>query len=121
MYEKSSTCRWEVRLLRAEASVLLLLQLPNFLSSHDLLRLRHYAKQLADLPLILDLLPVISTLFFNERLPPLDGLQLSHLQQAVLLATGAQKKTRESPRLLPVGSLLSGCSPPPHDPHCQPW
>ncbi|PHJ23840.1 atpase protein [Cystoisospora suis] len=67
--------------------------LPHFLSSHDLLRLRHYAKQLADLPLILDLLPVISSLFFSERLSQPDGIQLSHLQQAILLAVGAQKKT----------------------------
>ncbi|KYK67102.1 ATPase (DUF699) protein, partial [Toxoplasma gondii TgCatPRC2] len=69
--------------------------LPNFFSSHDLSRLRKYAQQLADLPLILDLLPTLAALFFNDRFPPLaaSSVTLSHLQQVVLLAVGLQRKT----------------------------
>nr|CEL70485.1 TPA: Predicted P-loop ATPase fused to an acetyltransferase (ISS), related [Neospora caninum Liverpool] len=72
-----------------------LANLPNFFSGHDLGRLRKYAQQLADLPLILDLLPSLASLFFNGRFPPLaaSSVNLSHLQQVVLLAVGLQRKT----------------------------
>ncbi|PFH37489.1 ATPase (DUF699) protein [Besnoitia besnoiti] len=67
----------------------------NFFSVHDLSRLRKYAQQLADLPLILDLLPTLANLYFNARVPSLSAsaVALSHLQQVILLAVGLQRKT----------------------------
>ncbi|CEL94006.1 unnamed protein product [Vitrella brassicaformis CCMP3155] len=67
--------------------------LGQFLTSHDLLRLRKYGQQLADLTLIQDLLLPVCWLLFNERLP---GLTMSYLQCAILMALGCQRKTMSS-------------------------
>eukprot|EP00921_Rhytidocystis_pertsovi_P009822 GHVQ01015775.1.p1 GENE.GHVQ01015775.1~~GHVQ01015775.1.p1 ORF type:complete len:1068 (+),score=107.09 GHVQ01015775.1:175-3378(+) len=62
----------------------------QFLTSHDIERLKKYAQQLADESLISDLLPPLCWLFFNHRLR---GLTLSYLQCAVLLALGCQRRS----------------------------
>lgn len=64
--------------------------LVQFLTSHDITRLKKYCQQLADESLITDLLPPICWLFFNDRMP---GLSLSHLQSAILLALGCQRRS----------------------------
>ncbi|CDJ26825.1 hypothetical protein EAH_00064660, partial [Eimeria acervulina] len=56
---------------------------------HDLGRLGQYAQQLADLPLVMDLIPLLCCLYFEKRLRP---LRLSFLQAATLLGLGGQRR-----------------------------
>lgn len=69
------------------------LQLFEFFTQHDLLRLQKYSQQLADLPLITDLIPRLCTLYFGRRMGP---FRLSFLQEAALFALGAQRKSRKA-------------------------
>ncbi|KAF2674092.1 DUF699-domain-containing protein [Microthyrium microscopicum] len=68
-------------------------ELDAILSPYDLKRLDKYADQMIDYHLILDLLPIITTLYFSGRLRP--GVNLSRVQESILLATGLQRKTLE--------------------------
>ncbi|DAA79736.1 TPA_exp: Uncharacterized protein A8136_0509 [Trichophyton benhamiae CBS 112371] len=60
-------------------------------SPFDLKRLDSYANNLLDYHVILDLVPAIASLYFSGRLTP--GVNLSGVQQTILLATGLQRKT----------------------------
>lgn len=61
------------------------------LSGSDLKRLESYANNLLDFAVIIDLLPMIAQLYFNDRLPT--SLKLSIIQSAFLLGVGLQKKS----------------------------
>ncbi|KAI9755407.1 MAG: N-acetyltransferase 10 [Lichina confinis] len=63
------------------------------MSPFDLKRLDAYANNMLDYHVILDLLPVIATAYFQSRLSP--ALRLSGVQAAILLAVGLQRKTLE--------------------------
>lgn len=58
------------------------------LSPHDMKRLEAYVDNLADFHLILDLVPALSHLYFQEKIP----VTLSHAQACVLLCTGLQNQ-----------------------------
>ena len=81
----SAVSRWSTflssRLTFAELSVLL--------TEFDLRRLESYADNLVDYHLILDLLPLLSSMLFTSRLP----VQLSFTQQAILIGLGLQHKS----------------------------
>ncbi|KAE9973442.1 killer toxin resistant protein [Venturia inaequalis] len=65
-------------------------QLDELFSPHDLKRLDSYADQMLDHHVILDMLPTIATLWFSGRTK--HAVQLSRLQQSLLLALGLQRK-----------------------------
>ncbi|KAJ1398597.1 tRN [Sesbania bispinosa] len=60
----------------------------EYLSPHDMKRLEAYVDNLADFHLILDLVPIISHLYFQEKLP----VTLSPAQASVLLCIGLQNQ-----------------------------
>nr|XP_027191121.1 RNA cytidine acetyltransferase 1 isoform X2 [Cicer arietinum] len=60
----------------------------EYLSPHDMKRLEAYVDNLADFHLILDLVPALSHLYFQGKLP----VTLSHAQACVLLCTGLQNQ-----------------------------
>ncbi|KAF3920901.1 hypothetical protein ABW21_db0208015 [Orbilia brochopaga] len=68
-------------------------QLDEVFSPFDMKRLESYANNMLDHHVITDLVPLISTLYFTSRLP--DGVKLSGVQSAILLAIGLQKKTTD--------------------------
>lgn len=61
-----------------------------FLTDNDCVRLSRYARQMADYSSISDLVPIISQLYFENRLP---NISISFLQSAVLLGLGSQRKS----------------------------
>lgn len=67
-------------------------QIFQFFNYHDLERLHKYAQQLADVSLIIDLIPRLCSLYFARRLRP---VQLSFLQEAALLGMGGQRRQRK--------------------------
>ena len=71
---------------------LTLAELSVLLTEFDLRRLESYADNLVDYHLILDLLPLLSSLLFTQRLP----VPLSFTQQAILIGLGLQHKTVEA-------------------------
>mmetsp|Transcript_8866 Transcript_8866/g.13289 ORF Transcript_8866/g.13289 Transcript_8866/m.13289 type:complete len:1103 (+) Transcript_8866:133-3441(+) len=60
------------------------------LSDHDLKRLELYSRNMVDHHMIMDMVPIISRLFFLGRFPT--SCRLSHLQVAILLAVGLQHR-----------------------------
>ncbi|EEA05591.1 putative ATPase family protein [Cryptosporidium muris RN66] len=58
-------------------------------TQHDCIRLSRYAKQMADFASIADLVPIISQLYFENRLT---GVFISYIQAAILLGLGSQRK-----------------------------
>lgn len=60
-------------------------------SPFDLKRLDSYANNLLDYHVILDMVPAIAVMYFSGRLTP--GVNLSGVQQSILLAIGLQRKT----------------------------
>jgi N-acetyltransferase 10 len=68
-------------------------ELDSILSPYDLKRLDKYADQMIDYHLIVDLLPIITTLYFTGRLQ--GGVTLSRVQESILIAIGLQRKTLE--------------------------
>ncbi|XP_021758990.1 RNA cytidine acetyltransferase 1-like [Chenopodium quinoa] len=60
----------------------------EYISPHDMKRLQAYVDNLADYRLILDLVPVLSHLYFQERVP----VTLSYAQASVLLCIGLQNQ-----------------------------
>jgi len=65
-------------------------ELDKLLTPFDHKRLESYANGLLDYHVVLDLIPSIAQLFFEGRIR--SNLQLSGLQQAILLAIGLQRK-----------------------------
>lgn len=66
-------------------------ELDSVFSPFDLKRLDSYANNLLDYHVILDMVPTIATFYFNGRLNP--AVNLSGVQQSILLAMGLQRKT----------------------------
>ncbi|KAL2342979.1 hypothetical protein Fmac_004264 [Flemingia macrophylla] len=60
----------------------------EYLSPHDMKRLEAYVDNLADFHLILDLVPTLTHLYFQEKLP----ITLSYAQASVLLCIGLQNQ-----------------------------
>ncbi|KAL1364804.1 RNA cytidine acetyltransferase 1 [Arachis duranensis] len=60
----------------------------EYLSPHDMKRLEAYVENLADFHLILDIVPTITHLFFQEKIP----VTLSYAQASVLLCIGLQNQ-----------------------------
>lgn len=76
------------------------------LTDYDLRRLESYTRNLVDYHLILDLIPVLSKLFYLNRLP----IQLTVIQMALLAGIGLQYKTIEQLETelnLPKSQLLA--------------
>lgn len=61
-----------------------------FLTDNDCVRLSRYARQMADYSSISDLVPILSQLYFENRLT---NISISFLQSAVLLGLGSQRKS----------------------------
>ncbi|KAL6730819.1 hypothetical protein Aduo_001753 [Ancylostoma duodenale] len=83
-----------VAALRSDRKVITREQLSMFLSNVDLKRLSEFARNLVDHQMITDLLPMISQLYFGDRLN--EGVKLSTAQAAVLLGLGLQHKSAET-------------------------
>jgi hypothetical protein len=64
------------------------------LGPFDLKRLESYANNLVDYHVIMDLLPIVSSLYFEKRLG--EGVRLGAVQSSILLALGLQRKTIEA-------------------------
>ncbi|XP_022238453.1 RNA cytidine acetyltransferase-like [Limulus polyphemus] len=65
-------------------------ELETFMNVYDLKRLELYSQNLVDYHLIMDLLPIVSKLYFLEKL---GDVHLSPAQSAILLALGLQYKS----------------------------
>uniref|UniRef100_A0A6T6YLF8 RNA cytidine acetyltransferase n=1 Tax=Amorphochlora amoebiformis TaxID=1561963 RepID=A0A6T6YLF8_9EUKA len=63
--------------------------LDMYFSKHDLKRLESYSRNLVDYHLVLDLVPLCASLYFQHRL---EGVSLSHAQAAILMGIGLQRK-----------------------------
>ncbi|KAG0204505.1 hypothetical protein BGX33_008423 [Mortierella sp. NVP41] len=61
-------------------------------SAYDLKRLESYANQLLDYHVILDLLPLIASIWFDGKVDDA-GFKLTSIQSALLLALGLQRKS----------------------------
>lgn len=70
--------------------------LDEFFTPFDLRRLESYANSMIDYHAILDLLPSIAELYFTGRIKGGNGISLSGVQQALLLAVGLQRKGLEN-------------------------
>ncbi|EWC45149.1 UPF0202 protein KRE33 [Drechslerella stenobrocha 248] len=77
----------------AAASAVTKAQLDELFSPFDLKRLESYANNMLDHHVITDMVPLIATLYFTNRLPV--SVKLSGVQSAILLAIGLQKKTTD--------------------------
>lgn len=62
----------------------------QFLSRDDIHRLEQYGRNLVDYALVLDIVPVLATLFLGRRMP---GVHLSQAQCAMMVAVGCQHRT----------------------------
>ena len=77
-------------------------------TAFDLKRLESYANNMLDYHVILDLLPSVASLYFQERLG--EDVKLSVVQSSILLALGLQRKTVEEVEKelhLPVSQVLA--------------
>lgn len=73
----------------------------------DMKRLESYVKNMVDYHMIVDLLPIVTRLYFLQRFPE---MHLSYLQRAILLGIGLQHKSvdiLESELNLPSNQLLA--------------
>lgn len=68
-------------------------ELDRLLSPYDLKRLESYANNTLDYHVIIDLLPLIATLYYDGKLPK--DFTLSPVQKSILLGIGLQKKKIE--------------------------
>ncbi|KAK6541109.1 killer toxin resistant protein [Orbilia ellipsospora] len=66
-------------------------QLDEQFSPFDMKRLESYANNMLDHHVITDLVPLVASLYFTDKLPA--SVRLSGVQSAILLAIGLQKKT----------------------------
>lgn len=83
-------------------------QLEALLSPFDLKRLDSYANNMLDYHVILDMIPMISMLYFSGQLKP--AITLTGVQSSILLAIGLQSKILEDVEKelnLPVSQLLA--------------
>jgi len=83
-------------------------ELSILLNPFDLKRLDSYASNMVDYHVIIDLLPTLSSLYFEKRLG--DNIRLSAVQASILLALGSQRKTVEQVEAelqLPVNQTLA--------------
>eukprot|EP00164_Ancoracysta_twista_P013589 GFYU01021760.1.p1 GENE.GFYU01021760.1~~GFYU01021760.1.p1 ORF type:complete len:465 (+),score=162.21 GFYU01021760.1:31-1425(+) len=74
---------------------------------YDLKRLDSYSRNLVDYHMVLDLLPRVAELFFHRKL---QNINVSHVQSAIMLAIGLQRKTvddLEAELTLPATQLLA--------------
>lgn len=78
--------------------------LDKLMTPFDLKRLESYANNMLDYRVVLDLIPIISSLYFTGRLK--SNIKLSGVQQAILLAVGEQRKDMDT-----IGQELSLPSP----------
>lgn len=62
----------------------------QFLSRDDIHRLEQYGRNLVEYGLILDVVPMLASLYMSRRMP---SVRLSSLQGAILLAVGCQHRT----------------------------
>jgi N-acetyltransferase 10 len=77
--------------------------LDRLFSPFDLKRLESYANNMLDYHVILDMVPMIATLYFTGRLK--SGISLSGIQQCILLGMGLQRKEVEAiAEELPIAS-----------------
>jgi len=77
------------------------------LSHHDMQRLELYSRNMVDHHMILDTLPILTTLLFQGRIP---DIRLSYLQVAIILAIGLQRRDVDSIAIelnLPVNQVLA--------------
>ena len=65
------------------------------ISVYDLRRLESYSNNMVDFHLILDLVPTLSKLFFLKQTLPRGSVNLSYVQQAILIGLGLQYKKVE--------------------------
>ncbi|KIO06091.1 hypothetical protein M404DRAFT_999312 [Pisolithus tinctorius Marx 270] len=82
-------------------------ELSLLITPYDLKRLESYANNMLDYHVILDLLPIISALFFGKRL---GDVSLSAVQASILLGMGLQRKSveeLEKELCLPVSQTLA--------------
>ena len=63
-------------------------ELERQLSKFDLKRVHSYSRNMLDYHAVMDLLPALARLWFENRVP----IQLSAIQRAILLAIGLQHK-----------------------------
>ncbi|KAJ7511854.1 GNAT acetyltransferase 2-domain-containing protein [Mycena galericulata] len=88
-------------------------ELSHLLTPFDLKRLEAYANNMLDYHAILDLVPIIATLFFEKRLSGTGeegDIRLSAVQSAILLGLGLQRKDIdeiETELTLPVSQTLA--------------
>ncbi|KAK0425983.1 hypothetical protein QR680_009485 [Steinernema hermaphroditum] len=66
-------------------------ELEMFLSNTDLKRMAQYARNMIDHHLVTDLLPVVSKLYFNDKVS--EEVRINIVQSAILLGLGLQHKT----------------------------
>ncbi|KAK0384141.1 hypothetical protein NLU13_8230 [Sarocladium strictum] len=69
-------------------------ELDRLLTPFDLKRLESYANNMLDYHVILDLMPIIATLYFTGPLK--SAINLTGVQQAILLAVGLQRKDMDA-------------------------
>ncbi|EJT98812.1 N-acetyltransferase Nat10 [Dacryopinax primogenitus] len=83
-------------------------ELVMHLTPFDIKRLESYASNMLDYHVVLDLIPVLSNLYFLQRVPAIG--RLSGVQASILLSIGLQRKTVEeieSELGLPVNQVLA--------------
>ncbi|OCH85192.1 DUF699-domain-containing protein [Obba rivulosa] len=83
-------------------------ELSILMSAFDLKRLESYSNNMLDYHVIMDLLPTVSSLYFEKRLG--EEVHLSAVQSSILLALGLQRKTVEEVEAelqLPVAQVLA--------------
>ncbi|KAI0059576.1 DUF699-domain-containing protein [Artomyces pyxidatus] len=83
-------------------------ELSFLLSPFDLKRLESYAQNALDYHVILDLLPTVASLYFEQKLG--EGIHLSAIQSSILLGMGLQRKSVENVETelqLPVSQALA--------------
>ncbi|KAJ3721063.1 GNAT acetyltransferase 2-domain-containing protein [Lentinula raphanica] len=115
----SSVKAVDAREMQGGAKALTPALLPSLLTPFDLKRLESYGNNQLDYHVILDLLPVVATLFFQRRLNQTKShegsgevktLNLSAVQSAILLGMGLQRKSVEEIETelsLPVSQILA--------------
>jgi N-acetyltransferase 10 len=70
-----------------------LTELNFLLTPFDLKRLEAYSNSLIDYHVVLDLLPMLATLYFGKRLG--QDVKLNAIQSSIMLSLGLQRKTIE--------------------------
>lgn len=79
------------------------------MSTFDLKRLGQYSQNMVDFHLVMDLVPTLAHLFFQQKTIPADTVCLSYTQSAILIGLGLQFKKVEdlqSDLGLQVGQIL---------------